>query len=116
MNLDKTILYYQKDAEVCDCGYCKAYIQGVKSQYKKLTDYLESCGIDVTKPFEAYPGEESDTHVCFQEVQYVVLGKLNQDFKKTIGPVTISVASSHPTCDLKEPFSILSISPIRINK
>lgn len=116
MNLEKTIAYYNKDLEVCDCMYCQTYIQKVKDQYKQLTTYLQTYGIDVCKPFETMLGEEDETSFELLEVQYVVIGKIHTDFHKSFGKVHIRVTNNHPAVDLDDVFTVISVGPIMIEK
>lgn len=116
MDIAKNIMYYKQHSIVCSCMQNEAYTNNIEQQYTQLTKYLQTFGIDVKQPFAMQGVEEKDTYVAFQEVQYIVLGKIHKEFHKRIGPVDVHVAKSHIETGIQETFSVLELGPIRIQK
>ena len=117
MNIEKTKKYYEDlmDADICDCEYCQNYVREVKAAYPELTEFLNSIGVNIEKPFEAIPVGLVNGKMFYSGVQYVIMGKA-EDFKETsVGDVRIIITDSHPMTDIEEDHFVIEISSIYLN-
>ena len=63
MDVRKTKHYYDVSAGdyVCTCEYCRNYVKEIRHAYPELSEYLETMGIDIEKPFETMPIEPDES-------------------------------------------------------
>ena len=63
MDVRKTKHYYDVSAgdQVCTCDYCRNYVKEIRHAYPELSEYLETMGIDIEKPFETMPIEPDES-------------------------------------------------------
>lgn len=117
LDINKTRLYYEQlsEADLCDCAYCKNYIHEIKGTYPKLSEYLQSLGVDIEKPFETMPLEpDEDGNIEYLTVQYLVCGNAGDFVDKVIDEVTIDISESHPSSKLEEEHFIIDVYPIKL--
>lgn len=114
MDIEKTEDYYKNlmAKEICQCAYCQNYVREIKKEYMDLDKYLVNIGVDIEKPFETMPLEESDGHIEYAAAQYIVMGS-KENFKESkVGDVTITLTDSHPTTDIEGEHFVIEIYPI----
>lgn len=117
LDINKTSLYYKQLSEddLCNCAYCKNYIQEVKRTYPMLSEYLLSLGVDVEKPFEVMslePDENGD--IEYPIVQYLVCGNTDNFEDKVIEDITIDISKLHPSSTFAEEHFIIDVYPIKL--
>ena len=114
MNIERTRQYYDQltDADICDCAYCRNYVREVRPAYPELTDYLNTLGIDIEKPFEAIPVAPVDGVMFYSGVQYVVIGTADDFEESSVGDVQLFITDSHPMTDVNEDHFVIEVSPI----
>lgn len=116
MEIGKNKTYYKKikTEDICENDYCKNYISQIKKEYPKTTEYLDSIGVDIEKPFKVVPLKAEDKMVYYEEAQYIVLGNKN-NFKNTkIGRLKIEITDSHPETNIDEEHYVIKLSPIAV--
>ena len=117
VNVLKTKSYYQSLSEnmLCDCAYCQNYTMQVKSEYPRISAYLEALGIDIEKPFELMFFEPDDIGMLdYLGCQYVVFGNCDDDYFDKIGHVEFRKAPSHPSTGIADEHFILEFYPITL--
>ena len=59
MDIERTKQFYRelKQSDLCDCAYCRNYVNEVAKAYPAVTAYLQTLGVDIAKPFETMPLE-----------------------------------------------------------
>ena len=117
MNVDifKTVEYYQSITEtsMCDCNYCRSYRLQVKSAYPNVSDYLDSFGIDIEKPFEISPLEPDENGMLeYCCCQYIALGKCCSEYQHKIGDVKFRIATSYPDTGIYREHFVIELFPI----
>lgn len=103
-----------RNHDICGCAYCKNYVHEIKGAYPELAEYLFTLGIDIEKPFEALPLEPDEFGRIEYAALYVVYGKPDGFTKTVIGTVTIDLADSHPSTEIKEAHFVIEIYPVRL--
>ena len=114
MDVGKTRQYYGQltDEDICNCAYCRNYVQKIRSSYADLAGYLDDLGADIEKPLEVIPIGPENGVMLYSGAQYVVMGS-SDDFKDTsIGDVRLFVTDAHPMTDIEEEHFVIEISPI----
>ena len=73
---DKTEDFYNKDIEVCDCLYCKNYVEACKYLNTSVSDIFSKLGIQPTKPvhLSEFPTEKAGTRLYIGD--YHLVGRL----------------------------------------
>ena len=63
--IDKTREFYNKDTEVCNCLYCKNYVEAYKYLKTSVSDIFNKLGIHPAKPanLSEFPTEEAGTRL-----------------------------------------------------
>lgn len=114
MNVEKTRQFYKDYDDLCDCAYCKNYIEEVKKAYPDLDDYLDKLGIGIEKPFEISPGEVNKGFIEYLGVQYIVIGNKNDFKKEKLSNLTIDLAKSFPDPGLDCDHYVIEVRPIKL--
>lgn len=117
MDLEKTKIYYDEYSgdDACDCDYCQNYIDEIKNTYPELSDYLNSIGVDIEKPFEAMlPYKIDDETFEYPGVQYLICGNSEGFEGNKIENVDVFVTTSHPGATYKGEYFIIECYPIRL--
>lgn len=116
MNVSKNKLFYENYNDLCDCVFCRFYIENIKNQYQDLSQILDKRGIDIKKPFEiSIPYLDKD-NIVFPYVQYIVMGKYNKEMKEKITNEKITMAKHYPDPKIDEDYFLIEIGPILFNK
>lgn len=114
MNVEKTRQFYKDYDDICDCAYCKNYINEIKNTYPELDAYLDKLGIDIEKTWETLPGEVIGSMIEYLGAQYILIGN-KSDFKKAeLGDITIDLAKSFPDPGLACEYCVIEIHPIKL--
>lgn len=118
MDIERTNRFYHdlKQPDLCDCTYCRNYMKEVAAAYPAVTAYLQTLGVDITKPFETMPLDLDETgRIPYIGPQYLVFGD-KEGFAaatvKDVNDVEVSLAQSHPGDDIREPHFVIEIFPI----
>ena len=77
MDIERTKRFYRdlKRSNLCDCAYCRNYVNEVAKAYPAVTAYLQTLGVDIAKPFETMPLElDEDGRMPYIGPQYLVFG------------------------------------------
>ena len=117
VNVLKTKEYYHSitEAMLCDCSYCRNYRLQVKSAYPKVTEYLDSLGIDIENPFETSPLEPDENGMLeYCCCQYIVMGNCESEYFCKIDNVEFRVATSFPSTGIEQEHFVLELFPIRL--
>ena len=117
MSIKKTHAYYQNQADegICNCAYCRNYVQEIKTTHPELTDYLQTIGVDIEKPFELMPLEaDEEGYIDYIGEQYVVMGSKEEFQTANIGGLSIRIAESHPDTNIEEEHYVIEVSPVRL--
>ena len=113
----KTTEYYRSIAEnsLCDCAYCRSYRLQVRSAFPEASEYLDSLGVDIEKPFETSPLEPDENGMLdYCCCQYIVFGTCEPSYYHKIDDVEIRIATSYPDTGLEEEHFVLELYPIRL--
>ncbi|MHC1747295.1 MAG: hypothetical protein AB9856_02765 [Cellulosilyticaceae bacterium] len=113
VNTNKTIDYY-KDADTCNCEYCKTYIRNILGKYISLEEYFNSLGVNILKPFELIMFENKEEKTIeYVGCQYIVFGECEEKFSKIINGIKIeNNLYHHPSTGIEENHFILDFGPI----
>ena len=117
MDFERTKKYYDllPDGDLCSCDYCRNYYKEVKGTYPILAEYLQKAGIDIEKPFEAWPLDpDADGNIEYPAVQYIVMGKQYNFHETVVSGVHIGIADSHPMTNISEDHFVIEISPVKL--
>ncbi len=115
MNVEINQKYYEHLAstDLCQCAYCKNYVKEIRKSYPFVSKYLENMGIDIEKPFETMPLEPDEKqNIEYIAAQYIAFGDIKHFKKAVISDVTIDIAESHPSTDIKDNHFVIEIFPI----
>lgn len=117
MDIERTRNYYQnlKEEDLCDCAYCKNFRSKIKKSYPLLSDFLDSLGVDIEKPFETNPWEVEDYKLTYDPVQYVFMGSSENFEERKIGDIFIETSDSYPETNIGEEHFVIGLGPICIN-
>ena len=118
MDIERTKQFYRelKRSNLCDCAYCRNYVNEVAKAYPAVTAYLQTLGVDIAKPFETMPLElDEDGRMPYIGPQYLVFGE-EEGFAaatvRDVNDVEVCLAQSHPGDDIQEPHFVIEIFPI----
>ncbi len=116
MDNNRTKLYDKQLSEhnLCDCAYCRNYTREIITTYPELTEYLSSLGVAIEKPFETMPLEPDETGYVEYTVLYIICGKTDDFTKTAVGSVTVDIADSYPSTELKEEHFVIEVYPVRL--
>ena len=114
MNVEKTRQFYKDYDDLCDCAYCKNYINEIKNTYPELDAYLDKLGIDIEKPWETLPGEVIGGMIEYLGAQYILIGNKSDFNKAKLGELTIDLAKSFPDPGLACEYYLIEVSPIKL--
>lgn len=118
MDIKKTEDFYKTmdtDYYICKCDDCQNYIKEIKHSYPLLSDYLQSIGVDIEKPFETVPLEpDKEGYIEYIGVQYIVLGSRNAFAPTMISDVKIDITESHPRTNVEGEHFVIELQPIRL--
>ena len=110
--ISNNIDFYSKYVDLCDCVYCKYYIENVGLRYPNYYKKLLDMGVDINKPFEVdLPYLNQEGFLIYPLVQYIVLGKIS-DFTENIDGLDIRIASFYPNTNLDENHFVIEIGPL----
>ena len=113
MDFEGTKRYYEQltKEDMCRCEYCRTYVKAVRTSLPRLAAYLERLGVDIEKPFEVIPLDETADSMEYLAVQYVVIGSA-EDFEETaVEDMDVFVTDSHPMTDIAEEHFVIEIVP-----
>ena len=113
MDINRTKAYYAglTGDDLCQCEYCRTYVREIRSALPRLAEYLERLGVDIEKPFEVIPLDETAEYMEYMAVQYVVIGSA-EDFEETaVEDMDVFVTDSHPMTDIAEEHFVIEIVP-----
>ena len=118
MDIERTKRFYRdlKRSNLCDCAYCRNYVNEAAKAYPAVTAYLQTLGVDIAKPFETMPLElDEDGRMPYIGPQYLVFGE-EEGFAaatvRDVNDVEVRLAQSHPGDDIQEPHFVIEIEPI----
>lgn len=114
MTIEKTRDFYRDFNDICDCAYCRNYINEVRKTYPNLAEYLNKLGVDIEKPFETMPGEPDGGYIDYLGVQYILIGNKEEFRKAKLGQVTIDLADSFPDPGIDDNYYVIEIYPIKL--
>lgn len=118
MDIERTKQFYRdlKRSNLCDCAYCRNYVNEVAKAYPAVTAYLQTLGVDIAKPFETMPLELDEAgQMPYIGPQYLVFGEEEGFAAATVkdaNDVEGRLAQSHPDDDIQEPHFVIEIFPI----
>lgn len=113
MDIDRTKLYYEKltGDDLCQCEYCRTYVREIREALPRLAAYLDSLGVDIEKPFEVLPLDETAEYMEYLAVQYVVIGSAEGVEETAVEDMDVFVTDSHPMTDIEEEHFVIEIVP-----
>ena len=116
IDTEKTRRYYAEENEedYCDCDSCKHYRARIAKEYPGIAEYLETLGIDITKPFHLSFVRTEDHVIMYFDCLYVAFGNGDFAWRKDIGDVEIIPALLFPDPGVEEPFVVIQISQISL--
>ncbi len=117
VNIEKTKKYYNslEQEYLCSCNYCKNYHLKVKGKYPKVSDYLDSLGIDIAKPFEIASLEPDENNILeYCVCQYIVFGCCSDTYIYKIDDVEFRIAQSYPDTGIKEEHFVIEFYPMKL--
>ena len=89
MDIERTKRFYRdlKRSNLCDCAYCRNYVNEAAKAYPAVTAYLQTLGVDIAKPFETMPLElDEDGRMPYIGPQYLVFGEEEGFAAATVTP------------------------------
>ena len=113
MDIEHTKEYYARltEDDLCQCEYCRTYVREIRKTLPRLAAYLGSLGVDIEKPFEVLPLDETAEYMEYLAVQYVVIGSAEGFQENTLEGMDVSVTDSHPMTDIEEDHFVIEIVP-----
>lgn len=113
MDIEHTKEYYARltEDDLCQCEYCRTYVREIRKALPRLAAYLGSLGVDIEKPFEVLPLDETAEYMEYLAVQYVVIGSAEGFQENTLEGMDVSVTDSHPMTDIEEDHFVIEIVP-----
>lgn len=118
MDIERTKRFYRdlKRSNLCDCAYCRNYVNEVAKAYPAVTAYLQTLGVDIAKPFETMPLELDEAgRMPYIGPQYLVFGE-EEGFAaatvRDVNDVEVRLTQSHPGDNIQEPHFVIEIFPI----
>lgn len=113
LDIERTKKYYARltEDDLCQCEYCRTYVREIGAAMPRLKAYLDQLGVDIEKPFEVLPLDETADSMEYLGVQYVVIGSAD-DFEETaVEDMDVFVTGSHPMTDIAEEHFVIEIVP-----
>ena len=113
MDIERTKQYYAKltEEDLCRCDYCRTYVREIRKALPRLAAYLERLGVNIEKPFEVLPLDETAEYMEYLAVQYVVIGSAEGFEENTLEGMDILITDSHPMTDIGEAHFVIEIVP-----
>lgn len=113
MDIEHTKEYYARltEDDLCQCEYCRTYVREIRKALPRLAAYLGSLGVDIEKPFEVLPLDETTEYMEYLAVQYVVIGSAEGFEEISTEDMGIFVTDSHPMTDFEEAHFVIEIVP-----
>lgn len=74
VDIEKTNEYYNTHS-LCDCVCCRNYYKQIEQELPKLKEFLDSFGVDISKPDEIM-SVESEGFIDYLNVDYMVCGNV----------------------------------------
>lgn len=113
MDMDRTKEYYARltEDDLCQCEYCRTYVREIRKALPRLAAYLERLGVDIEKPFEVLPLDETAEYMEYLAVQYVVIGSAEGFEENALEGMDVLITDSHPTTDIEEDHFVIEIVP-----
>lgn len=113
MNIIETRKYYQHltDDDLCQCRNCRSFYAQIRRAYPAMAEYLDAIGVDIEKPHESWAVELDAENMMYMDVQYVVIGSMDDFSEIEIGGVKIRLADSYPPTDLAEEHFVIETGP-----
>lgn len=113
MDLERTKQYYEKltGDDLCQCEYCRTYVREIRKALPRLAAYLGSLSVDIEKPFEVIPLDETAEYMEYLAVQYVVIGSAEGFEEAAVEDMDVFVTDSHPMTDIEEEHFVIEIVP-----
>ncbi len=115
IDTDKTRQYYADEdtAEYCQCAPCVNYRARIASAYPEIAAYMDTLGIDITKPYELTYLKPVDDVLTYDGCWYVAFGDGDYAWQKEFGDVKTFPALRFPDPGVvEEPFVVLEIPQI----
>ena len=114
MDIEKTRQYYKQltEEDICNCAYCRNYVNKIRSAYMDLARYLDELGADIEKPFETIPVGLENGIMFYSGVQYIIIGSVDGFKETSLGDLSVFITDSHPMTNIKEDHFVIEISPI----
>lgn len=117
MDIDKTRAYYEAMdfCDLCQCEGCQYYARHIKEAFPQIAEYLQGIGVDIEKPFETMPVEETKKgYIYYIAVQYIIIGDADGFRETKIGDIRVEIDEFHPTAKLDEKYFVISIGPLTL--
>ncbi len=116
IDTEKTRRYYAEENEedYCDCDSCKHYRARIAKEFPGIAEYLETLGIDISKPLRLSYIRTEDGMIMYFDCLYAAFGNGDLAWRKDIGDVEIIPALLFPDPGVEEPFVVIQISQIRL--
>ena len=113
MDIEQTKEYYARltEDDLCQCEYCRTYVREIRKALPRLAAYLGSLGVDIEKPFEVLPLDETAEYMEYLAVQYVVIGSAEGFEENVLEGMDILITDSHPMTDIEEEHFVIEIVP-----
>ena len=113
MDIERTKQYYAKltEEDLCRCDYCRTYVREIRKALPRLAAYLERLGVNIEKPFEVLPLDETAEYMEYLAVQYVVIGSAEGFEENALEGMDVFVTDSHPMTDIEEAHFVIEIVP-----
>lgn len=74
VDIEKTNEYYNSHS-LCDCVCCRNYYKQIEQELPKLKEFLDSFGVDISKPDEIM-SVENEGFIDYLNVDYTVCGNV----------------------------------------
>lgn len=117
VNVPQTKEFYHSIAEtsLCDCSYCRSYRMQIRAAFPEVTEYLDTFGIDIEKPFETSPLEPDENGMLeYCCCQYIAFGTCKPNYHHKIGNIELRMATSYPRTNIEQEHFVLEIYPIKL--
>lgn len=121
MNIERTRRHYNSCSkeELCQCAYCRTYTAEIKTALPQMATYLDSIGVDIEKPFEVLPLDETEEEMEYMGAQYLVLGAPEGFSETTVEKIPVLITDSHPSTQIPEKHFVIEIvfeDPLRLRR
>lgn len=113
MDFEGTKRYYEQltEEDLCRCEYCRTYIREIRNALPRLAADLERLGVDIEKPFEVIPLDETADEMAYLAVQYVVIGSAEGFEETAADDMDVFITDSHPMTNIEEDHFVIEIVP-----